>query len=152
MLAVLVPVQSPGPRIFRWAGEHPLLIAAISFIVLCCGALGVYHNHPLSMDEYAAYFQSRVFAAGHLAGQFPLPLMDWLIPPGFQNFFLNVSPTTGQVASAYWPANALIMTPFALLGIPWPATRSLSALTLIVVHRWRWSCSRTLKLRDSHCC
>jgi hypothetical protein len=134
-LAALVPVHSPGARIFRWAGEHPVLIAAVSFIVLCCGALLVYHNHPLSMDEYAAYFQSRVFAAGHLAGQFPLPVMDWLIPPGFQEFFLNVSPTTGQVASTYWPAHALILTPFALIGIPWACNPLLSALTLIVIHR-----------------
>lgn len=134
-LAVFGPVNPPVPRIFRWVGEHPMVVAALSLVVLSCGALGVYRNHPLSMDEYAAYFQSRVFAAGHLTGQFPLPLMDWLIPPGFQNFFLNVSPTTGQVASSYWPAHALLMTPFTLLGIPWACNPLVSALTLIVIHR-----------------
>ncbi len=135
MLAVFIPVQSPLRGIFRWAGEHPVIIAAVSLLVLCAGALGVYHNHPLSMDEYAAYFQSRVFAAGHLSGLFPPALMDWLIPPGFQNFFLNVSHVTGQVVSSYWPAHALIMAPFTLIGVPWACNPVLSALTLLVIHR-----------------
>ena len=135
VLAVFIPVQSPARGILRWAGEHPVIIAAISLIVLCAGALAVYHNHPLSMDEYAAYFQSRVFAAGHLTGQFPLAQMDWLIPPGFQDYFLNVSHATGRVASSYWPAHALIMTPFTLLGISWACNPLVSALTLLVIHR-----------------
>jgi hypothetical protein len=135
ILAIFVPVHAPTRSILRWAGEHPLLIAAASFAVLCCGALGIYHDHPLSMDEYAAYFQSQVFAGGHLTGQFPVPPMDWLIPPGFQSFFLNVSHTTGRVASSYWPAHALIMTPFTLIGMPWACNPLLSALTLLVVHR-----------------
>jgi hypothetical protein len=135
MLAVFIPMRSPLRGIFRWAGEHPVTIAAISLVVLCGGALGVYHNHPLSMDEYAAYFQSRVFAAGHLNGLFPPSLMDWLIPPGFQDFFLNVSHVTGQVVSSYWPAHALILAPFTLLGMPWACNPVLSALTLLVIHR-----------------
>jgi hypothetical protein len=132
-LAVFVPALAC--RILRWAGEHPLIIAAIGLIVLCGGTLGVYHNHPLSMDEYAAYFQSQVFAAGHLTGQFPLPQMDWLIPPGFQNYFLSVSHGTGQVASYYWPAHALIMAPFTMVGMPWACNPVISALTLLVIHR-----------------
>jgi hypothetical protein len=61
--------------------------------------------------------------------------MDWLIPPAFQDFFLRVSHITGQVASSYWPAHALIMTPFTLIGMPWACNPVLSALTLLVVHR-----------------
>jgi hypothetical protein len=135
IVAVFAPIRSPARNMFLWAGEHPMLVAMVSLVLLVCGALGVYHNHPLSMDEYAAYFQSRVFAAGHLSGQFPPPLMDWLIPPAFQDFFLRVSHITGQVASSYWPAHALIMTPFTLIGMPWACNPVLSALTLLVVHR-----------------
>ena len=135
MVAIFAPIRSPARGMFLWAGEHPILVAMVSLVLLVCGALGVYHKHPLSMDEYAAYFQSRVFAAGHLSGQFPLPLMDRLIPPGFQDFFLNVSHVTGQVASSYWPAHALIMAPFTLVGMPWACNPVLSALTLLVIHR-----------------
>jgi hypothetical protein len=135
IVAILAPIGSPARSMFLWAGEHPMLVATLSLVLLVCGALGVYHNHPLSMDEYAVYFQSQVFAAGHLSGQFPLPVMDWLIPPAFQDFFLRVSHVTGQVASSYWPAHALIMTPFTLIGMPWACNPVLSALTLLVVHR-----------------
>jgi hypothetical protein len=135
IVAIFSPVRSPPRNMFLWAGEHPMLVAMVSLVLLVCGALGVYHKHPLSMDEYAAYFQSRVFASGHLSGQFPVPLLNWLIPPAFQDFFLNVSHVTGHVASSYWPAHALIMTPFTLIGMPWACNPVLSAMTLLVVHR-----------------
>jgi hypothetical protein len=133
--AVFLASRVPARSVLRAAGEHPGVIAALSAVILCAGAVFVYHDHPLSMDEYAAYFQSQVFAAARLAGQFPLDRIDWLIPPGFQNFFLSVSPTTGEVASAYWPAHALLMAPFSALGIPWACNPVLSALTVLVVHR-----------------
>jgi len=134
-LAVFAPMQLPARAILRWVGDHPVIIAVVSLIALCGGAVGVYHRHPLSMDEYVAYFQSQVFAGGHLTGRFPLPLLDWLIPPRFQNYFLSVSHASGQVASAYWPAHALIMAPFTLAGISWACNPVLSALTLLVIYR-----------------
>jgi hypothetical protein len=133
--AVFAAARIPADRVLRAAGEHPGIIAALAGAVLCAGALLVYHDHPLSMDEYAAYFQSQVFAAGHLTGQFPLPQKDWLIPPGFQNFFLTISAATGQVASSYWPGFSLVLAPFTALGIPWACNPVLSALTALVVHR-----------------
>ncbi len=133
--AVFIAAKMPVRTLLRVVGERPVMVAAISAVVLCAGAVAVYHDHPLSMDEYAAYFQSQVFAAGHLAGQFPLPLMDWLIPPGFQNFFLTISASTGQVASSYWPAHALILAAFTALGIPWACNPVLSALTALIIHR-----------------
>lgn len=125
----------PGQRMVRWAGDHPLLIAVTTAWMLALGTLVVYHNHPLAMDEYAAQFQSRAFAAGHLNGRFPAPLVDWLIPPGFQDYFLNVSRVTGGVAETYWPGFALLLTPFTWAGAPWLCNPVISALTLIVIHR-----------------
>jgi hypothetical protein len=133
--AVFVASRVHAGSVLRAAGEHPVVIAAIYAVILCAGAVFVYHDHPLSMDEYAAYFQSQIFAAGHITGQFPPAALDWLIPPGFQSFFLNVSTATGQVASAYWPGHALIMAPFAALGIPWACNPVLSAVTVVVIHR-----------------
>jgi hypothetical protein len=133
--AVLVPVW-PGMRpLLRWIGNHPLLVGVGTAAVMCLGALFLYRNHPLSMDEYAQYFQSQVFAAGHLAGQFPAPLLDWLIPSGSQSTFLNVSKATGQVTSIYLPSFALLLTPFTWLGIPWACNPVLSGLTVVVIHR-----------------
>ncbi len=125
----------PASTVLRWAGTHPVIIAAIGALLLSAGTLVIYHDHPLSMDEYAAYFQSRVFAAGHLDGSFPPQLLDWLIPRGFQDYFLNISRVSGRVAETYWPGFALLLAPFTWAGIPWACNPVVSALTLIVVHR-----------------
>lgn len=125
----------PARRFVHWAGDQPLVIAIITALLLALGTLGIYHNHPLSMDEYAAYFQSRIFAAGRLHGGFPVPQLDWLIPRGFQDYFLNVSRITGSVAETYWPGFALLLTPFTWAGAPWLCNPVISALTLLVIHR-----------------
>lgn len=119
----------------RLAGEHPWLAAAAAFPLLCVGSLRIYHDLPLSMDEYAAVFQAKAFAAGSLAGAFPPELIDGLIPRLFQNYFFVVSRTTGEVSASYWPGFALILTPFAALGIPWAANPAIGALTLPAIHR-----------------
>jgi hypothetical protein len=125
----------PARRIAQWAGDQPVAIAIITALLLALGTLFIYHDHPLAMDEYAAYFQSRVFAAGQLHGRFPAALLDWLIPRGFQDYFLNVSRATGDVIEAYWPGFALLLTPFTWAGVPWLCNPVISALTLLVIHR-----------------
>lgn len=136
--AIFVPRRFPALALLRWIGQHPILIALVSVILLCAGCLFIYRNHPLSMDEYTQYFQSQVFAAGHLAGRIPVPLINWLIPPSFQDYFLFVSRHTGAVASGYWPSFALLLTPFTWAGIPWACNPVISGLTLIVIHRLAW--------------
>jgi hypothetical protein len=135
LYAAVAPRRLSPLGIPAWLGDHPLRVAACTVAVLSAGCLLVYRNHPLSMDEYAAFFQSQAFAGGHLAGSFPVPLLDWLIPPGFQNAFLSVSPVDGAVASVYWPSFALLLTPFTWLGIPWACNAVISGATVIVIHR-----------------
>jgi hypothetical protein len=133
--ALLLSPYVPTLRILNWAGDHPVLIAVLTALLFAVGTLFVYQNHPLAMDEYAAYFQSRVFAAGHLNGRFPPQILDWVIPPGFQDYFLNVSRSSGSVAETYWPGFALLLTPFTWAGIPWLCNPVISALTLLVIYK-----------------
>jgi hypothetical protein len=98
---------------------RPWLIAALLVGLLSLGAVHVYHDHPLSMDEYASWFQAGAFARGRLAGQFPPELLPRLIPAGFVGYFLVPSLETGQVVSAYWPGFALLLAPFRAAGVPW---------------------------------
>jgi len=133
--AIFVPSRVSFRGLLRWLGEHPGTVACLSGIVMAAGALAVYHDHPLSMDEYAAYFQSRIFAAGHLTGHWPPALIDWLLPEQFQNYFFDVSHSSGDVVSSYWPSFALLLTPFTALRIPWACNPVISALTLLVIHR-----------------
>ena len=133
--AALVSERFSFRPLLRWIGAHPGPVAAASTVALSAGALLVYHDHPLSMDEFSVFFQSQVFASGHLTGQFPLPLIDWLVPRLFQNWFLDVSHSTGQVASPYWPSFALLLAPFTALGIPWACNPLISGLTVLAAHR-----------------
>lgn len=115
--------------------DHRYWIAIVLWGVLCIGSIWVYHNHPLSMDEYATMFQAKVFAAGALQGQFPPELLDNLIPRGFQNHFLMVNRHTGAVFSAYWPGFSLLLAPFVWLGIPWACNPTLVAVSLLMIGR-----------------
>lgn len=109
--------------------------ALVLWVLLCVGSLGIYQNHPLSMDEYAAVFQAKVFAAGALHGQFPPDLLDNLIPKGFQNHFLLVNRNTGAVFSAYWPGFSLVLAPFVWLGVPWACNPTLVAASFLLIGR-----------------
>jgi hypothetical protein len=136
LMAGLVPLlQQIGLRAARYMDEHPLVVSAALFVALGAGAQWVYSAHPLAMDEAAPYMQSRIFAAGRLAGQFPPALVDWLVYPEFQNYFINVSHETGRVASSYWPGFAVLLTPFVLAGVPWLCNPALGALSLYVIYR-----------------
>ena len=135
LLALFVPRRDGVNRLLGWMGEHPYWIGGGVAVLLPIGTLIIYHNQPLSMDEYAAVFQSKAFASGHLSGQFPTDLINLLVPEGFQNFFLSVSKSTGAVSSKYWPSFALLLTPFTLLGIPWACNGVLSGATVIVMNR-----------------
>ena len=112
----------------------------------------VYHDHPLSMDEYAAYFQSRVFAAGHLTGQFPVTPDGLAGPARVPELFPECLAHHRAGASAYWPAHALLLTPFTALGIPWACNPVLSALTLLVIHRLALQMFADVRRRASRCC
>lgn len=137
ILAVALPARNAAPvlLVVRALAGHPGKVAAVAFVALGAGAYLAYHHHPLSMDEYSASFQGAVFAGGHLTGQFPAPLVDWLVPRMFQDHFLVVSHQTGQVVSAYWPGFAILLTPFTFLGIPWACNPALGALSLLALHR-----------------
>ncbi len=135
LVALFVPAHDRWRNLLRWLGAHPMWSAAAMAVVGSLGTLYVYHDHPLSMDEYAALFQSQVFATGHLAGKMPVDLLNLLIPADFQNFFLNVSKSSGEVSSSYWPSFALLLTPFTWLGIPWACNPVLSGVTLLVLNR-----------------
>jgi energy-converting hydrogenase Eha subunit B len=140
----LVPrLRDIGLGLARCSGRHPGWLFAATVCALSIGTHVIYHDHPLAMDEYAAVFQSQVFAAGQVHGQFPPELIDWLVPPGFQGHFLGVSHRTGHVASMYWPGFSLLLAPFAWLGIPWLANPILGGLAVVLVHRL------TMRLTDN---
>ncbi len=135
LAACFRPLQAPALRLVDAIAAYPWRTAALTFMVLCLGALFVEHAHPLAQDEYAALFQSKVFGAGRLTGEFPPTLLGRLIPPIYVNQFLFASFQTGQVASAYWPGFALLLTPFSALYVPWACNPLLASLALVLIGR-----------------
>jgi hypothetical protein len=135
VVAYFLPLRRLALTLVDTISRHPWPTAAVAFVALCLGTLYIEHNHPLAQDEYAALFQSQVFASGHLTGQFPPELVGRLIPPFYLNQFLYSSFNTGQVASSYWPGFALLLTPFTFLGVPWACNPMLASLALVLMGR-----------------
>jgi hypothetical protein len=128
--------RRPAPilRLIDFIGAHPIGIGLATVAVLAVAARVLYHDYPLSMDEYAAVFQSKVFASGSVAAQVPPNLVDWLVVRGFNGTFFIASPQTGRVIEAYWPGFALLLTPFQFLGVPWLCNAFLSGLSIFLIY------------------
>jgi len=134
LLAYAPPVRAAGARVASWCGRHPGAVAALTGAGAALGGWLVYRGEPLSMDEYAMLFQGRVFAEGQLAVRLPPGLLDWVIAPWMREFFM-VDRRAASVATAYWPGFALLLAPFARLGVPWLLNPLLGGATVLVVHR-----------------
>jgi hypothetical protein len=135
LVALFVPRWGGFERLLRMLGEHPVWAGSAVAALFSFGSIFIYRNQPLSMDEFSPFFQSQAFAAGRLAGNYPVDLMNFLVPREFQNYFLNVSKVSGDVSSSYWPSFALLLTPFTWLGIPWACNAVLSGVTVVVLNR-----------------
>ncbi len=122
-------------RVVDFVGSKINTIVMASVALLGVGAVFVYHNNAFCMDEYAAVFQAKIFAAGRLTAQLPPSVVDWLVPPGFNGAFLVASRATGHAMEAYWPGFSLLLAPFEFLGAPWLCNASLAGLAIFLIHR-----------------
>jgi hypothetical protein len=136
-LAAVLVARLAWPAAFDGALEklaaRPGTFIAAATATLALAALIVYRRHPLAMDEYAPLFQARAFARGSLWGEVPPEVLPRLVPVRAGDF-LEAS-TAGQIVSAYWPGFALLLAPFAALGVPWLLNPLLGGATLCIV--WR---------------
>lgn len=137
LLAVACLARDARPAVFlvRSLSRHPYIVSLAAFVAFSIGAVLVYRDYPLSMDEYSSRFQSEIFAAGQLTATLPPELLDWLVPPSFQGKFLIAFRPSGQVVSYFMPGFSLLLTPFSYLGIPWACNPALGALSVLAIHR-----------------
>jgi hypothetical protein len=133
-LAALWSRPAPILRVVEFLSERASWVAAASVVLFALGAVAVYHDYPLSMDEYAAVFQSKIFASGQLSAQLPPSYVDWLVVRGFNGEFLIASRETGRAIEMYWPGFAMLLAPFELLQAQWLCNACLAALTLVLIH------------------
>lgn len=115
------------------------LVAGVVFALALLGAIHVYRDFPLSMDEYAPRFQAEVFASGHLTGRFPPGAGPFLVTPWFLGQFFLVG-ADGRVISLYWPGLALLSAPFVKASAAFLLNPLLLAGTFLLLVRLarRW--------------
>src|SRR5258708_38383540 len=75
-------------RVVDFVGSKINTIVMASVALLGVGAVFVYHNNAFCMDEYAAVFQAKIFAAGRLTSPLPPSVVGWRVPPGFNKRLL----------------------------------------------------------------
>ena len=135
LAALAPPVRRFGMQLAGRCGRHPVPVSLVTVALLAIGSHAVYHLHPLSMDEYAAVFQSRIFAESRLTGQLPPALADWLAPSWLQGRFIRMSAASGAAVSGYWPGFALLLTPFTALDVAWLLNPLIGGATVLAMHR-----------------
>ncbi|MFA7484109.1 MAG: hypothetical protein WC314_26675 [Vulcanimicrobiota bacterium] len=127
-----------GPRclkLFRTIEDKKgyFLVGAVLFLIPATKI--VYSHWPLSMDEYAAWFQAHVFAMGRLTADWETNDIFHFFHPGFLGNFFTGVPATGELAARYWPGFSLLMTPFAMIGTDWLLNPLLGVLNLLLIDR-----------------
>jgi hypothetical protein len=134
-LAAIWNRPKPLLQLIDFIARHHWGLILGSAAFTAAGTMIIYHNHPLSMDEYSAVFQSKVFASGHLFAQLPPSMVDWLVVPVFNGSFFFASPETGRVIEGYWPGFALLLAPFQFFNVAWLCNALLAGLAIYLIHR-----------------
>ena len=135
LLVAPAGARRTGDAVERLAGalsRRPLAVAGTTALVLALGAATVYERFPLTSDEHANVFQARVFAAGHLAGRWPIDLVPWLLPPRIGLVFFS-SGAHGEIVSRYWPGLALLLAPFATVRAEWLSNPLLAGVSILLL-------------------
>jgi hypothetical protein len=129
--------KRPGPilHLVDFLSRHPFGVALTGVALMGLGSIFIYHSYPFSMDEYAAVFQSKIFASGRVVAQLPPTMVDWLVTPNFHGGFLTASAETGQTIEGYWPGFSLLLAPCEFLNVPWLCNALLGGSAIYLLYR-----------------
>jgi len=115
------------------------LVSLVVFSTCLIGTFVIFHNFPLSIDEYMADFQARIFAAGKIKAVIPLEWQKYGL--ALAPIFATYNPHDHTWTSGYLPVYALLRTPFQILGMACvlnPLLAALSVITLAGICRNIW--------------
>lgn len=116
---------------FQGGMRGVFLVSLVVFSACLIGTFVIFHNFPLSMDEYMADFQARIFAAGRIKAAIPFEWQKYglALAPIYSIF--NAHDHTWM--SSYLPVYALLRTPFQILGVACILNPLLAASSIIVL-------------------
>jgi hypothetical protein len=122
-----------GVDVARWLAEHRLAVSCLVTFAMVILANLVCGGRALTQDEFAPLTQGRIFAAGKIAGEWPPDMMNLLLPKTSWNWFFVKAIDTGRFVSNYSPGHALLIAPFAWLGVESASNAVISGLVLFVI-------------------
>jgi hypothetical protein len=122
----------------QWRLGRLGLVSALVLALASVGTTLVMHALPLSMDEYVAVFQSRIFASGQLRTTVPSTWQDfgWSLTP----VFVAYDPIQHTWASQYLPVYSALRAIFVESGADRFVNPVLAALALPLAY----ACARRL--------
>jgi len=122
----------------RWRLGHLALVSVLVLMLASAGTTLVMHALPLSMDEYVAVFQSRIFASGQRRTVVPSAWQDfgWPLTP----VFVAYDPIQHTWASQYLPVYSALRALFVESGADRFVNPVLAALALPLAY----ACARRL--------
>jgi len=140
-----VPDESSATTIdigASWSTRRLWIAALVVFGVAAIGTSAVMHSLPLSMDEYVATFQSRVFASGRLVVPIPEPWRQfaWSMTP----VFIAYDPSQNAWVMQYLPVYAALRALFVEVGADRFVNPALAAASVPLV----FACARRLWPHD----
>jgi len=115
------------------------LVTGAVVMVTAGGTMAVMHNYGLSMDEYCADFQAKLFANGKVSAEVPeewRPVERWLRP-----LFIVHDEKKHTWTTAYLPVYGAMRAVFQVLRAPWllnPLLAGLSVLAIAGIARRIW--------------
>ena len=124
----------PSPAWLEPGHERSILWATLGLV--CCivfgGAHVVQQNYPLSLDEFMADFDARIFVGGHLIAPVPAEWRSYV--PALQPLFHLPVPDHTYWTSFYLPVNAMIRSAFLFFGAPALQGVVLACIALVAVY------------------
>jgi hypothetical protein len=116
---------------FKGGTRGVFLVSLVVFSTCLIGTFVIFHNFPLSMDEYMADFQARIFAAGKIKAAIPLEWQKYGL--ALAPYYTTYNPHDHTWMSSYLPVYALLRTPFQVLGMACVLNPLLAALSILVL-------------------
>jgi hypothetical protein len=121
-----------GPAAWERGRPTVFVLAIVVMIVAYAGVWIVLENYPLSMDEFMARFDARIFSSGHFAAPVPAEWRDYL--PALQPTFLLHVPGDAFWVSNYLPVNAAFLALGSVLGSAQAVGPIWAGLSIVAVY------------------
>jgi hypothetical protein len=107
------------------------VVAMIIFAITAWGAKFVLHDHPLSMDEFMADFQARIFVAGSISGAVPEPWIPFA--RALAPLFAIYLPETQSWVSGYLPVYSGLRALFMTVGLGHVLNAVLGSASVVLI-------------------